>query len=71
LFNHSDDDFVVTKGDRIAQLICEKISFPEVEEVKTLDVSERGEQGFGSTGVKKIKLDEEEAEKAKVDATLA
>jgi dUTP pyrophosphatase len=58
LFNHADEDFIVTKGDRIAQLICEKICYPEAVEVKTLDESERGAAGFGSTGgVKKIKLD--------------
>jgi len=32
LFNHSDDDFIVNKGDRVAQLICEKIVNPEVVE---------------------------------------
>ena len=33
LFNHGDHDFEVKMGDRIAQLILEKISTPEVEEV--------------------------------------
>lgn len=32
LYNHSDDDFTVNKGDRVAQLICEKIVYPEVVE---------------------------------------
>ncbi|XP_053615702.1 deoxyuridine 5'-triphosphate nucleotidohydrolase [Plodia interpunctella] len=50
LFNHSDEDFQVKKGDRIAQLICERIYYPEVEEVKTLNETKRGENGFGSTG---------------------
>ena len=49
LYNHSDKPFIVTRGDRIAQLICEKISYPAVEEVKTLDNIERGAEGFGST----------------------
>lgn len=52
LFNHSDADFEVKKGDRIAQLICEKIYYPELEEVKELTDTERGEGGFGSTGTK-------------------
>ncbi|XP_059614436.1 deoxyuridine 5'-triphosphate nucleotidohydrolase, mitochondrial [Phlebotomus argentipes] len=52
LFNHSDIDFKVTKGDRIAQLICEKIFYPEVEEVQSLSETERGSGGFGSTGTK-------------------
>jgi len=59
LFNHSDEDFDVAKGDRIAQLICEKIVYPEAVEVENLDVTERGVDGFGSTGVKKAKLDME------------
>ena len=36
LFNHGDHDFEVKMGDRIAQLILEKISTPEVEEVSEL-----------------------------------
>lgn len=51
LFNHSDVDFEVKAGDRIAQLIIEKIVTPEVEEVDDLDATERGSGGFGSTGV--------------------
>ena len=51
LFNHSDVDFEVKLGDRIAQLIIEKIITPEVMEVEDLDCTERGVGGFGSTGV--------------------
>ena len=51
LFNHSDTDFEVKPGDRIAQLIIEKIITPEVLEVDDLDSTVRGEGGFGSTGV--------------------
>lgn len=36
LFNHSDADFDVKAGDRIAQLICEKISYPDLEEVQVI-----------------------------------
>uniref|UniRef100_A0A1I7UC26 dUTP diphosphatase n=1 Tax=Caenorhabditis tropicalis TaxID=1561998 RepID=A0A1I7UC26_9PELO len=50
LFNFSDVDFEVKKGDRIAQLICERIGNPEYEQVTTLDTTERGAGGFGSTG---------------------
>ncbi len=39
------------KGDRIAQLIIEKIMNLEVEVVNELDDTERGSGGFGSTGV--------------------
>ncbi|KAL1220214.1 Deoxyuridine 5'-triphosphate nucleotidohydrolase [Cardamine amara subsp. amara] len=51
LFNHSDVEFEVKLGDRIAQLIIEKIVTPEVMEVEDLDSTVRGEGGFGSTGV--------------------
>ncbi|KAG4200183.1 hypothetical protein ERO13_A05G194800v2 [Gossypium hirsutum] len=51
LFNHSDVDFEVKVGDRIAQLIIEKIMTPDVLEVDDLDSTSRGAGGFGSTGV--------------------
>jgi hypothetical protein len=41
----------VKKGDRIAQLILERIMTPEVEEVEDLDATLRGAGGYGSTGV--------------------
>ncbi|XP_039579440.1 deoxyuridine 5'-triphosphate nucleotidohydrolase, mitochondrial isoform X1 [Passer montanus] len=50
LFNFGKESFEVKKGDRIAQLICERIYYPELEEVEALDDTERGEGGFGSTG---------------------
>ncbi|XP_054693485.1 deoxyuridine 5'-triphosphate nucleotidohydrolase, mitochondrial isoform X1 [Grus americana] len=50
LFNFGKENFEVKKGDRIAQLICERIYYPELEEVQALDDTERGEGGFGSTG---------------------
>jgi dUTP pyrophosphatase len=51
LFNHGDDVFEVKKGDRMAQLIIEKCETPEVEEVGTIKETERGDGGFGSTGM--------------------
>ena len=51
LFNHSDEDFVVKPGDRIAQLILEKIETPTVKEAEELPDTKRGTDGFGSTGV--------------------
>lgn len=51
LFNHSEVDFEVKRGDRIAQLILEKISMADTVEVDDLDDTERGAGGFGSTGV--------------------
>jgi len=52
LFNHSNEDFEVVPGDRIAQLICEKVTYPKIEEVDTLTDTSRGAEGFGSTGMK-------------------
>lgn len=51
VYNFSDDDFIVKKGDRIAQLVLEQIATPIAEEVKELPLTKRGEGGFGSTGV--------------------
>jgi dUTP pyrophosphatase len=50
MFNHADEEFKIAAGDRIAQLVCEKISYPEMVELPSLDCTERGEGGFGSTG---------------------
>lgn len=52
LFNHSDRDFEVNKGDRIAQLVLEKIVNAEIQEItaEELTETERGSGGFGSTG---------------------
>lgn len=51
LFNFSDIDVCIDNGDRIAQLIVEKIAHPKIVEVDSLDAeTERGDQGFGSTG---------------------
>ena len=51
LFNHSDVAFPIKHGDRIAQLIIEKITMTNIVEVESLDETERGAGGFGSTGV--------------------
>jgi dUTP pyrophosphatase len=50
LHNLSNNDYVINKNDRIAQLILEQIKTPSVELVEELDDTERGERGFGSTG---------------------
>lgn len=50
LFNFGKDPFEVKKGDRVAQLICERIVYPDLEELKVLDDTDRGAGGFGSTG---------------------
>jgi dUTP pyrophosphatase len=50
LYNTEYKTFQVHAGDRIAQLIIEKIAHPVIEEVNELDRTERGAGGFGSTG---------------------
>ena len=50
LFNHSEKYFAIAKGDRVAQLILERILTPPVLEVTELSDSDRGEGGYGSTG---------------------
>ena len=50
LFNFSNSDFEVKRGDRIAQLILERIYLPDLEELSSLTETDRGTGGFGSTG---------------------
>ena len=51
LVNISNEDFVINDGERIAQLVIAKHERAEWEEVTILSETERGEGGFGSTGV--------------------
>ena len=52
LVNHSDQDFQVQRGDRIAQLILEQVAvIRECTEVDDIEATSRGEAGFGSTGI--------------------
>lgn len=52
LFNHSTKDFEIKAGDRIAQLVLERIINADIREItlEELDTTERGAGGFGSTG---------------------
>lgn len=50
LINHSNEDFVITRGMRIAQMVIAKYEHVTLEEVKSLDETGRGSGGFGSTG---------------------
>lgn len=51
LINHGKDSFTVNNGDRIAQLIVAPVTQGIFEKAEELDSTERGEGGFGSTGV--------------------
>jgi dUTP pyrophosphatase len=52
LLNMDEDEYAVERGDKIAQMLVQKVEKPDVVEVDTLDDSSRGEDGFGSTGKK-------------------
>lgn len=52
LINLSNDIFVVSNGDRIAQMVINKYENAEFELVDKLDETERGDGGFCSTGIK-------------------
>lgn len=51
LCNAGPTDFVLKSGDRVAQLIVERYASPRVFQVDMLSATERGAEGFGSTGV--------------------
>lgn len=51
LVNLSQEDFEIKVGQKIAQLLIQKVEHPEVEEVTELDETSRGDGRFGSTGV--------------------
>lgn len=52
LVNLSAEEFVIEDGERIAQMVIAKHEQADWFEVETLDATERGARGFGSTGVK-------------------
>ncbi|MBT4878419.1 MAG: dUTP diphosphatase [Alphaproteobacteria bacterium] len=52
LINHGKTDYIVENGTRIAQMVIAKYEQVELEFVQTLSDTQRGEGGFGSTGLK-------------------
>jgi dUTP pyrophosphatase len=52
LINLGEEEFIIQRGDRIAQLVIQKIFFPNFKLVETLDETKRGEGGFGHSGIK-------------------
>lgn len=58
LFNHSDKDFIVKNGDRIAQAIIAPVIKAEWYLTDKLSETERGEGGFGHTGISEEKKKE-------------
>lgn len=51
LINNNEDEFKVIEGMKVAQFVCEKICLPEIQIVDKLEQTERGSNGFGSTGI--------------------
>ena len=52
LVNFRNTDFQINMGDKLAQLVFERIETPAVLEFNSLNDTDRGNKGFGSTGVK-------------------
>ena len=50
IINLSSTDYVLKKGHKIAQILIQKVEQPDIIEVRELSDSERGKNGFGSTG---------------------
>lgn len=50
LFNHSKKDYIVEKGQKITQLVIIPCALPELELVDSLEETDRGDNGFGSSG---------------------
>lgn len=50
LANYSDQDYEFKRGDKITQLVVIPVDYVTFEEVESLDESDRGDAGFGSTG---------------------
>lgn len=50
MFNHSDEDYRIKKGERVAQLLIQKVETATFIKVDALDSTRRGQAGFGSTG---------------------
>lgn len=51
IINLSKNEHTFEVGDKIAQILIQKIEHPSIEEVTSLDETLRGESGFGSTGI--------------------
>ena len=50
LINHGQEPFVIKRGERIAQMVIAPVTRAELSVVATLDETQRGAGGFGSTG---------------------
>ncbi|XP_028089912.1 deoxyuridine 5'-triphosphate nucleotidohydrolase-like [Camellia sinensis] len=69
LFNHNQEEFIVRAGDRIAQIIFEKVSLPRMVEKDARNLCDirRSTEGFGSTGKAALEYRQEDSDS---DSTL-
>lgn len=51
IINFSSEEYTINNGDRVAQLVIAKYEKVKVEQVDELDITDRGEGGFGHTGI--------------------
>lgn len=51
LINLSNEPQTINPGNRIAQLVCSRYEHMELQEVENLDKTDRGEGGYGSSGI--------------------
>jgi dUTP pyrophosphatase len=52
IINHGAEDFVIVRGDRIAQMVIAPVTIATLMEIDRLEETERGSGGFGSSGQK-------------------
>ena len=52
IIKQTDPEYTIEPFERIAQMVIEPVSLPEIVEVEVLDETDRGAGGFGSTGTK-------------------
>jgi dUTP pyrophosphatase len=50
ILNTTDEEYVFEKGDKVAQMLIQKVERPDIIEVNELDETSRGDRAFGSTG---------------------
>lgn len=51
IINHGTEEFSINRGDRIAQMVINKVEIPIIEIVQEVQATNRLDEGFGSTGI--------------------
>lgn len=71
LFNFGENDFVIKRGDRIAQIVLAKVYRAEFDETDNLNNSQRAEGGFGHTGTKWVECQNLKPERDKLEIRMS